>query len=93
MSERTHTASKTPRWLKLASVSVVGLMAFAAFDASASAATKKTTKPKTTKPKTAVPERKQFPALNVTDIASGKPVSLSTLGLGKPTLLWFWAPS
>ncbi len=37
--------------------------------------------------------RKQLPAITVTDIISGQPYSLDSVASGKPTLLWFWAPS
>jgi hypothetical protein len=52
-----------------------------------------TTKSAVAKPTPTADDRKQFPSLIVTDVASGRPVSISALEGGKPTLFWFWAPS
>jgi hypothetical protein len=37
--------------------------------------------------------RKQLPPITVTDILSAQPFSLESVAAGKPTMLWFWAPS
>lgn len=69
---------------------------FAAGPAHASVAPKQKPKQSQTRqaPKSQAQPSKDFPALSVTDVASGKPFDLATLGtLNKPVLVWFWAPT
>lgn len=88
----------TNRRGKFGALLAIAGLAFASAPAHAAPSQKPTPQTKRTQTKQAAPSQaqpaKDFPAISVTEVGSGKPFDLSTLGtLNKPVLVWFWAPT